>query len=565
MQRVILDEDLALGLDKSQVFFDDEEDAEYNFPADHRNLDKVPFIWSGTHSGENCLVNPDAHPSCPRGKIEDLEPFGAGCSQPGTPSQRLARRAGVCVVRPGNGGGRGPGAIGDPITFRPGPASPTCVPGSPGCGTLCRGYYCVPQPTGFPPDRWDPEDPAHQPTRRTTATPTRSLPTPSSTSCASYTTTTVCNGSGGRSVCVPSSSCATPTLPPLDEDGPYSGPGCATYTPTTVCNGSGGRSVCVTGRICIPTHAPCPAWPTIGTPRCPPDFPTCLRTTQVTLCALKQRTVEARLTPPPSPPTPTPTPPAAAQAVGGRFFQRRDQPQQQQQQQQQKPTVPLEPVLIPEDATLDDLVPAAAVADNNGISTDNTTSVLDLELAPFALNKRQDIPWGCGGHETGGCTVYTDCQQGFCARAERVSCVLALIRIEMHPIDTEVMLSVYENGELMCSRSIKCLTILSPDCLIDQSGGEFDCGTGRVTSWENGLSTVVYVSGAGRRYVMYLGQEGGDQFRPCQVAGRLIALCVDSDWAGYDGLCRTLLKPRERRLELGMGRWVNETVPVLES
>jgi hypothetical protein len=205
MQRVILDEDLAENLDETQVFFDDTEGERYYIPRSRRDvLDKVPFIWTGNHEGKNCLMDPNAHPSCPQGRLEDLPPFGAGCTQADADGSRIAKRAGgVCVVRPGSG--RGPGAIGDPITFSPGPASPTCVPGSLGCGTLCTGYYCIPSPTGFPPDHWDPEDPAHKPTRTTTGA-TQSLP--SLTSCASYTPTRVCNGSGGQVACITSSACA---------------------------------------------------------------------------------------------------------------------------------------------------------------------------------------------------------------------------------------------------------------------------------------------------------------------------------------------------------------------
>ncbi|KAI0443520.1 pectin lyase fold/virulence factor [Xylaria telfairii] len=50
---------------------------------------------------------------------------------------------------------------GSVISFTPGPtASPTCASGT-GCGGhLCSGYWCMPSPTGHPPDYQDPKDPS---------------------------------------------------------------------------------------------------------------------------------------------------------------------------------------------------------------------------------------------------------------------------------------------------------------------------------------------------------------------------------------------------------------------
>ncbi|KAI9148707.1 glucan 1,3-beta-glucosidase precursor [Paramyrothecium foliicola] len=184
MQRPIVEENLVEGLDGTQIFIKDFED----YPDDR--LGPIPFIWTGSVGENNCLQDPTIHPSCPQGSLSNLQPFGAGCQQPGAgdsernpslserPHQedRLAARAeGVCVLRPDSGRnepgkGPGPGAIGDPITFSPGGPSPTCVAGSPDCGTLCKGFYCTPFPTGVPPGRWDPQDPAH-PASGPTTTP----------------------------------------------------------------------------------------------------------------------------------------------------------------------------------------------------------------------------------------------------------------------------------------------------------------------------------------------------------------------------------------------------------
>lgn len=568
MQRAIEEQNLPPNLDASQVTFD--EDA---YEEDRWDLPQVPFIWTGMHNKKDCLVNPDAHPSCPDGSLSNLEPFGAGCMQPGTPDTAgrkiVARAGGVCVLRPGSGdtgsNGPGPGAIGDPITYSPGPASPTCVPGSPGCGTLCTGYYCVPSPTGFPPDRWDPEDPAHRPTTRPPITSrppvtTEPMPTiPPESTCASYTPTTICNGSGGHSVCVTSTACATATMPtlPPDEDGPYSGPGCASYTSTTVCNGSGGRSVCVTDKICMPTPPPCPAWPVVGTPVCPPDFPVCLRTTTAALCAKQPAqtaapaAIEARQ-------TSVPTQPAAALAQPtaiGRF--RRQQVQQQHEQKEPKPAQE-----VSTDGSGSIALDMAAAVAADDVSINNSTGVVARSQL---LGVRQSVPVGCGGHETGGCTSYVICQKGTCASIQNVSCVQAFVHITMHPIDSEVTLDVYEDGVAVCSWSIKCLTISAPGCLTDLAKGEFACGNGnKIAAWGNGLSTVDYVSSKtnNRHYMLYLGQDGGDQYYPCQVLGRLVSLCIDSDWSASEGLCRSsaaLLDSPPRRLELDNG--TDTTVP----
>lgn len=72
----------------------------------------------------------------------------------------LVGRQAACLLpeNPGNPGNSGnPGIPGIPggaprgpsVEFRPGPPSPLCTTN---CGKLCTGYYCVPNPTGTPPD-----------------------------------------------------------------------------------------------------------------------------------------------------------------------------------------------------------------------------------------------------------------------------------------------------------------------------------------------------------------------------------------------------------------------------
>ncbi|KAL7943683.1 hypothetical protein V8C42DRAFT_358931 [Trichoderma barbatum] len=53
-------------------------------------------------------------------------------------------------------------ADGTTISFTSGPtAGPTCGGASTACGgTLCKGYWCTPTPTGYPPDYQDPKDPS---------------------------------------------------------------------------------------------------------------------------------------------------------------------------------------------------------------------------------------------------------------------------------------------------------------------------------------------------------------------------------------------------------------------
>jgi len=237
-------------------------------PDDQRSHpDPVASLWNGDVPGGNCLVRPDL-PFCPEDlrdpnlDIDQLRPFG---------SDR---------TRSGSGG--------SDISFSVGPPSPTCTSG---CGILCTGFYCEPNPTGKPPWQWDPKDPAGPdyrpdpintdeppfPTTRFPDLPTSFPPLPSDGDCRppeTATTTTTCNGSGGQEACGVTTICVRPTLPTLPPDD-----GCVppqTATTTTACN----RGACAIQTICVtpdpPTTTPRPNPTTVnpGPGPGPTDNPT---------------------------------------------------------------------------------------------------------------------------------------------------------------------------------------------------------------------------------------------------------------------------------------------------
>ena len=146
-------------------------------PRRGSHLGRVPFLWTGRVKGGDCLVDPTLA-GCPADmagrSISNLQPRGADCASSGRAGKSRRRQAGgscPLVLNPGSGGGGS-------ITYASGTPSPTCVSG---CGTLCSGFYCLPNPTGTPPDYWDPEDPSHKTTTApsTTTTTTSSTPKPS--------------------------------------------------------------------------------------------------------------------------------------------------------------------------------------------------------------------------------------------------------------------------------------------------------------------------------------------------------------------------------------------------
>ncbi|KAL2203357.1 hypothetical protein CC79DRAFT_1337984 [Sarocladium strictum] len=154
---------------------------------------RMRYLWNGQIKDKSCLVE----------KAEGCPDWLLGPAGPGGP------------------GGSGQGEV----TYNPGPPSPTCKGGAK-CGTLCKGYYCEPSPTGFPPDYADPSGGSV-----TTRDP------PSGTT-------------SGR-----------PTLPPISESSTDLCRG--KVSTTTSCNGGAN---CVTSTTCVPEPGPTDGGPTIVWP-----------------------------------------------------------------------------------------------------------------------------------------------------------------------------------------------------------------------------------------------------------------------------------------------------------
>ena len=116
--------------------------------------------------------------------------------------------------------GGGPNPRGPVVSYKPGPPAPLCTAN---CGKLCDGFYCVPTPTGTPPDFASPT-----PKRTTTAADTATAPgtanngggfptlpsnpgitAPPGQVCLSSTTAVECNGGPRGGVCMTSTKCAS--------------------------------------------------------------------------------------------------------------------------------------------------------------------------------------------------------------------------------------------------------------------------------------------------------------------------------------------------------------------
>ncbi|KAK4202936.1 glucan 1,3-beta-glucosidase, partial [Triangularia verruculosa] len=307
MQRPLDPTNLAKGLDKTKVYINPDRDY-------MRGPDPplVPFIWTGEFKGKNCLTDPDIHDRCPKGRLADLQPFGAGCDQ---------YTSGTCVASASKSpptNTPGPGALSDPITFSTGPATITCAPGSPGCGSVCTGHYCgstVPSSssTDLPPDHYDPENPTspkHTVTAIATATyaitvsvtqgHSGSMETETSTgtqeigqttSMATVTqqvtlTTFVATSTKTPDPSVSEAPATTNVAPSLTVNPLlFTGTECAGYTSTKICPES---DVCIDGEWCLPTQPPCPQWQDVGAPLCPSNKPSCTSLHLTTSCAAKQ-------------------------------------------------------------------------------------------------------------------------------------------------------------------------------------------------------------------------------------------------------------------------------------
>ena len=233
----------------------------------------VPLVWNGIDQQVNCLLDyprgGDPKNVCPT-LTEDITDYvpPASCGRvastvaklvAGSPLEErdngtmpldglFGRQSGDFCTLPADGGG------GTRITFTTGPTvAPTCA-NTDGCGGhICSGYWCGPTPTGYPPGYQDPKDPNSSGAIPSQTTITSGFPPG--------------NGSG--------STTPFPTLTPTECPRPWS--------TTTVCNGSGGNSACVETTVCPPPSNPIPT--ATGAPGCSESGQICLATTTFQLCA----------------------------------------------------------------------------------------------------------------------------------------------------------------------------------------------------------------------------------------------------------------------------------------
>lgn len=153
------------------------------YDAAHLEGERVAFAWNGQVKDQSCFI--DGTLTDANGAFLCPESF-RDCSS--SSSSAEDKRDGTCPLPssvPSGSSGGGTDA-GTPITWSWGPPSPTCTSG---CGVLCTGYYCVPNPTGHPPYFSDPvlhpkttTTVTTQPVTTVTVTPTTSsvaaTPTP---------------------------------------------------------------------------------------------------------------------------------------------------------------------------------------------------------------------------------------------------------------------------------------------------------------------------------------------------------------------------------------------------
>ncbi|RYP64987.1 hypothetical protein DL769_006482 [Monosporascus sp. CRB-8-3] len=128
--------------------------------AQGTSFDYKPSIWNGQVREKSCLTDIDNAPwdgweLCPDINRDLSKQPDNGAPVTGGCGSSVAARD----IPQGRDDGLGCSISnigGTPITYAPGSASPTCTTN---CGELCGGYYCQTQPTGSPPDHYDPKDP----------------------------------------------------------------------------------------------------------------------------------------------------------------------------------------------------------------------------------------------------------------------------------------------------------------------------------------------------------------------------------------------------------------------
>ncbi|PNH64228.1 hypothetical protein VD0001_g8902 [Verticillium dahliae] len=225
------------------------------------NADKPVVVYNGQRRDQSCLPNSNAGAVSERRlSIRQVE----SCPLPGQPGNP----EGVPVPS---------------LTYKPGPPGPLCTAN---CGRLCEGFFCVPQPTGTPPEftppsnpgatgpGWVPPPPVTLP-NLPTLPPSEPGVTPGpGTVCLSSATVTQCNGRPGQAVCVTSTSCASfgtlgpfPTLPPSVTSPPG---GICVSTATWVITGGPKGEATVTTSGCGKWTVPSAPEPTPNPPSPPP-------------------------------------------------------------------------------------------------------------------------------------------------------------------------------------------------------------------------------------------------------------------------------------------------------
>lgn len=446
---------------------------------------RVPLIWTGQHPDGNCLQDP-SYAGCPQGSLGDLVP-GGSCPIGG----RKRQDGGSCEMPSGPVGS---GDAIDTVTYNPGPASPTC---NDNCGTLCTGYYCTPSPTGFPPDYFDPEDPEH-----TTADP-------------------------------------GPTdLPPLPEpDDPYTGTECASYSSTTWCNGSGGKSACQTGELCVPTSTKVQKY--AGTWTCTQSNAICLRWTSIGRCELQAATgIAAEETPvvPRAPhvgPTATfvtvRTPSPKWDSGGGSNLRQGREALTARAAATTVPFISLQTAAPEAKSGSEDSTLAGAAA-SAAPEIEVEVEVVKVVELPYSLRD----PWDSNAELDGrgpvareltphldsrdvdppvslqddSCDWFLSCL--LCATVVQVPCLESRLSASLAPIaGMELTAQVWEDGELRCEAYIQCGILENPENCAGIN--DFDCGNGYSMDWDSNL--INYRSATekynGQSYLMYL-EDGGD-------------------------------------------------------
>jgi hypothetical protein len=171
-----------------------------------------------------------------------------------------------CPLPGGGGGPDGPqGPQAPRVEFRSGTPGPRCTAN---CGKLCSGFYCVPDPTGTPPDF----------SSRTTITAAPTFTPPPGEWCLSSTVTSVCNGGPRGAACTTTTECVSYgrpvfSTPTFESDPPYSPSGGSCISSTTWTERSGPKaSAFIPKSSCASWSIPAPPTPT---PTPEPEPPRC--------------------------------------------------------------------------------------------------------------------------------------------------------------------------------------------------------------------------------------------------------------------------------------------------